>query len=309
MKHGVLRLLCALFMVLAGVAALTAGPRYRVSDETLTFFSDPDRFNRLGQLHRGDEFEAIGTDGTLLIFEYQGRKAYIASYCCKEITEDAPQTAVEAPSTAKASEAVAGEAPEAAGAEVASRPQTRSAGDGFNFDKKDMPKWLASLIALYMMAGVAVGFWVLFGHGSCERFFDNLSGGYVTHCKTITYFRPLVFFLVFGIVGNLSGSLSAALWAAGIYEAILIIARTVHYGSLREAFVEALFLSLRGIGALALFALFIFFFFLASGGSSSGNGGKKGERRAECRDCKYYQWHSRECDLGYPQDGTCRRFS
>lgn len=65
-----------------------------VTDETLTIYGDLQYINRLGQVHRGYTFEAQGLEGDMLVFTFNGQKAYAATYCCKQIQESAqPETA------------------------------------------------------------------------------------------------------------------------------------------------------------------------------------------------------------------------
>ncbi len=68
--------------------------KWMVTDETLTIYSDLQYINRLGQVHRGYTFEAQGLEGDMLVFTFNGQKAYAATYCCKQIQEsDQPETA------------------------------------------------------------------------------------------------------------------------------------------------------------------------------------------------------------------------
>ena len=59
--------------MLAGASVL-AGNNFRVSDTYVTVFEEPERINALGRMNQGEEFEAIGRDGSLLIFMYKGKK-------------------------------------------------------------------------------------------------------------------------------------------------------------------------------------------------------------------------------------------
>ncbi len=89
MKDAQRRFWLIIVMMLTCVSSMLAGTLYRVSDNYVTVFADPNRINALGRLNRDEVFEATGMDGSLLIFQYKGQKAYVASYCCKEITEEA----------------------------------------------------------------------------------------------------------------------------------------------------------------------------------------------------------------------------
>lgn len=57
--------------------------RFRVSDEYVTVFAEPERITNLGRAYRGEVYESEGTDGSMFVFTFHGRKAYIASYCCE----------------------------------------------------------------------------------------------------------------------------------------------------------------------------------------------------------------------------------
>ena len=59
--------------------------RFRVSDEYVTVFAEPERITNLGRAYRGEVYESEGTDGSMFVFTFHGRKAYIASYCCEMV--------------------------------------------------------------------------------------------------------------------------------------------------------------------------------------------------------------------------------
>ena len=61
--------------------------RFRVSDEYVTVFAEPERITNLGRAYRGEVYESEGTDGSMFVFTFHGRKAYIASYCCEMWTK------------------------------------------------------------------------------------------------------------------------------------------------------------------------------------------------------------------------------
>lgn len=63
--------------------------RFRVSDEYVTVFAEPERITNLGRAYRGEVYESEGTDGSMFVFTFHGRKAYIASYCCEWWTKAA----------------------------------------------------------------------------------------------------------------------------------------------------------------------------------------------------------------------------
>lgn len=323
MNRHILRLLCSLMMFAASLLPSLAGDRYRVSDEVLSFYNTADRDSRLGKLHKGDEFEAIGTEGSMLIFEYKGRKAYIASYCCKKIEDDAKPAksapvaevrAQSAPAQSVAASSSSGLAPEeavdASDAGKESHPATKSLHSRVRKSSgTEAPDWLAGLLGMYFLLGVVVGVWTLFGRGSCEEFFNNLAGGYVANGSTAKYFRPLILVALMSLTYTMSMSITAVLVVGGVYETILLIVRSRQLCSMREAVVEAVYLSLRGIGAVALCAIFIILALIAAGGSGSSGGKKQESRPAECRDCRHYNWASSHCERGYRQDGTCEDFS
>ena len=67
--------------------------RFRVSDEYVTVFAEPERITNLGRAYRGEVYESEGTDGSMFVFTFHGRKAYIASYCCEKVDEGSSVTA------------------------------------------------------------------------------------------------------------------------------------------------------------------------------------------------------------------------
>lgn len=283
-----------LVVIIAAIFTHTVdAARYRVTDEQLSFYSDPDRTNRIGYLHAGDEFESTGEVGSLLIFDYHGRKAYIASYCCKEIVGETPL-------------------PERVESNVTEQPQTRSVGTGRK-KKSDVPPAVAYLVAIIMFLGVIVGLWTIFGHGSCERFFDNQAGTYVTRCPKLMHFRPLILWMLAGITFNMTQSIIVTIAVAGCYEAILLAFRAKRWHSLRAAIVEAVYLLLYGIGAIAFCVLLLAFAFMASGGTSNSGSSDddkaKSSRPRSCSRCRHMNWNLTCPYSSSPNANTCSHYS
>lgn len=184
--------------------------RFRVSDEYVTVFAEPERITNLGRAYRGEVYESEGTDGSMFVFTFHGRKAYIASYCCEMVDEGSSQQS----QTSVAQRQPASE-PVAEGRESVEPLQENNMDDRIEYVEESgdgaasgahMPGWITGIISLMMLLGIAVGLWSLFGPKSCENFFDSLAGTRVTWCSKATYFRPLIFVFVagaaFGVTHN-----------------------------------------------------------------------------------------------------------
>lgn len=319
------RIFLLFVLVIICVSGAISGTRYRVMDERLSVYGDPDRFNRLGYMYRGDEFEATGMDGTLLIFEYNGRKAYTASYCCKEIEETAPSEykaispvkkkagteSVQAETASPVAESSSEEAAGEKNMEVNNHPACIAGTSNSHKGNSEVPEWVAGILAMIMFMGVIVGFWTIFGHGSCESFFDRLADAYISSGSVWRRFRPLLVMVIGGITYNFTLSISAAFVVAVIYEAIVIAVRAKRWRSLRAAIVEAVYLLLAGIGAVAFCVLLLFFAFLASGGSgksgnaSSSAGGTGSSRSRSCSNCRHINWNLKCPYHEYPNANSC----
>lgn len=158
---------------------------------------------------------------------------------------------------------------------------------------------IGSIVGLGLLVGLGMGAWSVFRPGNCNSFFDNLAGRRVTNCSKATYWRPLIVFLVFCMVGKATDDIAVALSVAGAYEAVLIAFRTASLRSLRAAVVEALYLFIHGMGAVFFCYILLIFAFLASGNSSSGS--KRKEESGRCCDCR--KWRDQGNFNGYC---TCR---
>ncbi len=76
-------------LLLSFLFALTlSAERYKVTDSYVSVYSDEERINKLGELQQGAEFESNKSVGNMLVFDYNGQCAFVASYCCKEIADD-----------------------------------------------------------------------------------------------------------------------------------------------------------------------------------------------------------------------------
>lgn len=77
-------------LLLLAICCVTAVAQRKwvVSDETLTVWGTPDYLNKLGMLHRGDTIVEEGIENEKIRFTYQGKKGYVATYCCKRVTEE-----------------------------------------------------------------------------------------------------------------------------------------------------------------------------------------------------------------------------
>lgn len=89
-----LRILLYLTILLNCIPDAVAA-RFRVSDEYVTVFAEPERITNLGRAYRGEVYESEGTDGSMFAFTFHGRKAYIASYCCEMVDEGSSVTAAD----------------------------------------------------------------------------------------------------------------------------------------------------------------------------------------------------------------------
>lgn len=285
--------------------------RFRVTDEYVTVFAEPERITRLGRVHRGEVYESEGMDGSLYIFRFNGRKAYVASYCCKPVEDETESVGAKAssavtvakhggvkakPVEVKAREASAADAaPQVAVQEtIGQKEETpnyfkwlddwerkRNANSG-----KQMPRQVALIFGFILLIGMAVGIWTLFGTQSFCDFIDSLAGRNVTWCSKATYFRPLILVFGGGLVFYVTQNINIAFIAAGIYEIILLSLRAKKLGGLRPAIVEALYLFFYGMGTLLFCWMYLIFLLLGSGGSSRGSNGKDVNRC--CGRCAYY---------------------
>lgn len=70
------------------------GDKWRVSDQDLTVWDSPNYLNKLGVVHRGYTFEEETMDGDMVQFQYNGQKAYVATYCCERVVEKVEVTEV-----------------------------------------------------------------------------------------------------------------------------------------------------------------------------------------------------------------------
>ena len=163
--------------MLAGASVL-AGNNFRVSDTYVTVFEEPERINALGRMNQGEEFEAIGRDGSLLIFMYKGKKAYVASYCCKEIEENPAETTKQATPGAELQkvEVARENSPAEDVSPSASQKQeyvTRSVGAASRGNSlQDIAEWQKNLLGILVMLGLVAGVWSLFGMKSFNNLFN-----------------------------------------------------------------------------------------------------------------------------------------
>lgn len=224
-------------------------------------------------------FEAVDYDGNMIVIDYNGRRGMVASWCCRELP-DAPDA-----SASQASPAVVEQAP----------APHRHGGHRWRSGGFALPQWAASLLALFMLFGVVVGFWQVFGPDSCHRFFDRIAGDYVTDCSTLAKFRPAILFFGTGAVAYFTGSVPVALGVGLAYEIILVIFRAKALESFRAAAAEALYIGLNAIRVMALLAVFVILAGIAASGGSksrSGGGGDSGASGGDscgCDTCSHYK--------------------
>lgn len=303
------RLIIILFLLLIDATTLAATNRFRVTDEVLTVYGEPERINELGKLHRGDEFDIVGEDGRMYVFMYKGKKAYAASYCCeliKDESSDKSTAPVESPKKEeRTKEAEPEQDMESGETEVPSDAVENTATDDGGRSLRDVAEGMKGLLGLLVALGLVAGIWSLFGTRSFENLFNKLAGRYITDCSKLMYWRPAIAFVIMGLVGKYADSVPLALAAVGIYELALLWFRAKKLGSFRASVAEALYLLASAMGFLLLFWMFIILAFLASGGSSSSskssdddNKGRSGERH-DCSDCDFYNGRGKDCGMGY----------
>lgn len=292
--------------MLAGASVL-AGNNFRVSDTYVTVFEEPERINALSRMTQGEEFEAIGRDGSMLIFMYKGKKAYVASYCCKEIEKNPAETTKQAPPGAELQkvEVAREDSPAEDASASGSQTQeyiTRSVGTASrNNSLQGIAEWQKGLLGILVMLGLVAGIWSLFGMKSFDNFFNRLAQRHITSCSKLMHWRPVIPFVVGALIGYLTNNVTLAVAAVAIYELCVIMLRTKKLGSFRAAVVEAVYLCTSAMGTLLFFYIFIIFAFLAaggSGGSSSGDDDKKRKNafgHRACYNCTYWD------------HGRCRR--
>lgn len=91
-----LRLLTVVAFLLCLAQNLAAGEKWVVTDSELTVWDSPDYQNRLGMVTRGYEIDAIAIEGDMIRFEYEGKTAYVATYCCKKVADTPAVEALDA---------------------------------------------------------------------------------------------------------------------------------------------------------------------------------------------------------------------
>lgn len=309
--------LCLLFM--ANITCTLAKDVFRVTDESVTVYAEPERINALGKIHRGEEYEATGEEGSLFVFNYKGRKAYVASYCCKKVDTSSKQATQETAAPAKQAEVVVGRKAESqAGSKAGSKEEiaqkdgqedaaqtkkgyvTRSVGSTMpKASAQDLPDSFTNILGVLVAIGFIFGIWALFRPQSFEDFFNRLAGKRVTECSKLTHWRPLIPLVLFGLA--LKYFTSAAPAVIIIYEIVIIAIRTPALRSVRAAVVESIYLFTSGLGYCLLCWMYLIFAILAVGGQggSSNPDTDKNRRNAfgrrACYNCKYWE------------HGRCRR--
>lgn len=296
----------ALQILLFSIILLNCTPnvlaeKFRVSDEYVTVYAEEERFTKLGRVYRGEVYEAEGTEGTMFIFKFKGRKAYVATYCCKIIEDDeAAAPAVErvsqSPSEQPSQQSVSEQTSEVpASVEVSRKNDTETTSNGSiertrnTIADTHLPDWMPNIIGLIVLLGFATGLWSLFDPMSFDNFFDSLAGRKITWCSKATYFRPLILVFGAGIVFTLTQNNYTTFVVAAVYEIILLCIRAKKLGGVRPAIVEASYLIFYGMGSLLLCWIYLMKFILAAGASSGGSSGKdeKDVNRC-CGRCAYY---------------------
>lgn len=218
--------------------------RFRVSDEYVTVFAEPERITDLGRAYRGEVYESEGTDGSMFVFTFHGRKAYIASYCCEMVDEGSSVTAADGDGSSQQSQTSVAQRqpasePVAEGRESVEPLQENNMNNRIEYVEESgdgaasgahMPGWITGIISLMMLLGIAVGLWSLFGPKSCENFFDSLAGTRVTWCSKATYFRPLIFVFVAGAAFGVTHNFYVAFALPVAYEIILLCMRAKKLG-------------------------------------------------------------------------------
>lgn len=301
---NLIRILIIIINIISCVPSIYA-EKFRVTDEYVTVYSDPERTTKVGRVYRGDVYEALGIAGTMYIFEFKGRKAYVATYCCKKVEE--PESAVKQNGNKQqnhnvSTRAVVSNKPtsseqisEITTSTVASESETSK-----NYFKwiddlerkrnslanTDMPRWMSTAIGLMIMLSMFIGIWTLFGTRSFNNFFDRLAGAYISSPSKATYFRPLIIIFGSSAVYYITLNYQIALISAAIYEIILLLKRSKKLGGLRPAIVEAFYLLFYGMGTILLCWMHLIKFFLAAGAASSSSSGKNVNRI--CGRCEYY---------------------
>lgn len=309
--------------------------KFRVTDEYVSVFSEPERINTLGRVYRGEVYEALGMDGSMYIFEFKGRKAYVASYCCKKVegsegsvkNTDKKQQGQNVSTGAVADDKSKSEQiSEITTSSVATESVGSETGKTKNYfkwlddlerkrgmaAKTDIPRWMSTGIGLFMFLSLFMGLWTLFGTRSFNNFFDSVAGAYISCPSKATYFRPLIIIAGSSAVYYITQNYQIALTVAAIYEIILLLKRSKKLGGLRAAIVEAFYLLFYGMGTILLCWMYIIKVFLASGGASSGSSGKNVNH--VCRRCMYYTKDipTDRCSMHRttinPQDEACSTF-
>ena len=160
MKSMKRQALLAAFILLAALQAL-AGERWVVTDRDLTVWDSPEYQNKLGMVHAGYEIDAVGLEGGMIHFLYDGRDAYVSAVCCAKAAP-APQAAPPSsrqPAAVKSAGAQAVET-DTSGQPYASAPTGATEGGEFNLD--NLPAWQLAVLALCVLVGLACGlFWAV----------------------------------------------------------------------------------------------------------------------------------------------------
>lgn len=293
--------------LLAGVASVFADNKFRVSDAYVTVYQEPERINALGRMNRGEEFEAIGNDGSMLIFMYKGKKAYVASYCCKEIEAIPAETTKPATPNAELQKVeVEQEYLPAEDASTSTSQKQKYAAQSVgtasrNNTLQDITEWQKGLLGILVMLGLVAGIWSLFGMKSFDNFFNQLAQRHITSCSKLMHWRPAIPFFAGAFIGGLTHNVTLAIAIVAIYELCVIMHRSKKLRSFRAAVVEAVYLGSAAMGTVLFFYMFIIFAFLAAGGSGGSSSDDEKKKRMNafghraCYNCSYWE------------HGRCRR--
>lgn len=146
------------FALFFSVQAL-AGAKWVVKDQELTVWDSPEYFNRLGMVHRGYEIDAIAIEGNMIRFNYNGKTAYVATYCCEMVDEEskvgATQDTEETPAQPATANASKGE--KVMTESHTEAPQQVVAGQDARHAEERQPSFPAWVVILFGLLGLAFG--------------------------------------------------------------------------------------------------------------------------------------------------------
>lgn len=283
-----------LFILLSciSIVCIDAQRRWVVTDEDLTVWDSPNYLNKLGMIHRGYEITETGMDGDMIRFEYHGKTAYVAEYCCKLLKQE-PAKKTEPAQREAVIEVKKSESDRASNTiQETPQQQATTANEEAVDDATDVPEMVAASkennksaekvtlssvvfsslssfivpwLALCVLALILFAFFGVDVPGMFDKMADMDVADIGAKC-----FRPLIAATVCGITYYFTSNLDIMVGALLVYQVLLLLLRTKQLGSFRAAIVEMLYLTM--IASIFVLVIIPLIFF-------SDRGSKKSSKR------------------------------